>query len=70
MDDSVIAGDHHSNPDAMDIDPMPETVANGVEDSTNKKCESPQSSVSTVMLFPPSILAFFFCFFISGDLRY
>ncbi|KAK2387239.1 heat shock protein 70 (Hsp 70) family protein [Trifolium repens] len=43
------ADDHHSNFDAMDVDPVPETsdstnfVANGAEDSTNK-CDPPQNS--------------------------
>ncbi|KAK2441302.1 heat shock protein 70 (Hsp 70) family protein [Trifolium repens] len=42
------ADDHHSNSDAMDVDPVPETsdstnfAANGAEDSTNK-CVPPQN---------------------------
>ncbi|TKY46872.1 Heat shock 70 kDa protein 16 [Spatholobus suberectus] len=44
VDDSVMAGDYHSNSDAMDIDPISETVANGFEDNTNKNLESPCSS--------------------------
>ncbi|KAG4920880.1 hypothetical protein AAZX31_18G095700 [Glycine max] len=43
-DDSVMAGDYHSNSDAMDIDPISETVTNGFEDNTNKNLESPCSS--------------------------
>ncbi|KAI4308013.1 hypothetical protein L6164_031132 [Bauhinia variegata] len=39
--DSVAKGDDHSNFEAMEVDP-PETVANGVEDSNNKKFESPR----------------------------
>ncbi|KAG5138392.1 hypothetical protein JHK82_023123 [Glycine max] len=44
MDDLVMAGDYHSNSDAMDIDPISETVTNGFEDDTNKKLEFPCSS--------------------------
>jgi len=46
-----MAGNHNSNSDAMDIDPIPDTVANGFEDITNKKLESPCSSVSA-HIFP------------------
>jgi len=56
MDDLVMAGDHNSNSDAMDIDPSPE---NGFEDITDKKLESPCSSVST-HCFPPSLFPTFF----------
>ncbi|XP_061339759.1 heat shock 70 kDa protein 16-like isoform X2 [Gastrolobium bilobum] len=35
MDDLVMASDCHSNSDPMDVDPISETVANGIEDSTN-----------------------------------
>ncbi|RDX91229.1 Heat shock 70 kDa protein 16, partial [Mucuna pruriens] len=44
MDDSVMAGDYHTNSDAMDVDPTSETVANGFEDNTNKNLEAPCSS--------------------------
>ncbi|XP_027340928.1 heat shock 70 kDa protein 16-like isoform X2 [Abrus precatorius] len=47
MNDSVMVGDHHSNFDAMDVDPISETVANGFEDNTNKKLESPRSSADS-----------------------
>ncbi|XP_014522749.1 heat shock 70 kDa protein 16 [Vigna radiata var. radiata] len=43
-DDLVMEGNHNSNSDAMDIDPIPYPVANGFEDITNKKLESPCSS--------------------------
>lgn len=46
-------GNHNSNSDAMDIDPIPYPVANGFEDITNKKLESPCSSVSA-HVFPLS----------------
>jgi len=59
MDDLVMAGDHNSNSDEMDIDPIPETVTNGFEDITNKKLESPYSSVST-HVFPPHCFSLFF----------
>ena len=54
-----MAGDYHSNSDAMDIDPISETVTNGFEDDTNKKLEFPCSSVST-HVFPFSLSHFSF----------
>lgn len=56
-----MAGDYHSNSDAMDIDPISETVTNGFEDDTNKKLEFPCSSVST-HVFPFSLSHFSFPF--------
>jgi len=53
-----MAGDYHSNSDAMDIDPISETVTNGFEDNTNKNLESPCSSVISLSLY----LAFIFPF--------
>ena len=47
MDDSVTTGDHCSNSEAMDVEPISETVENRIENSINKKCEFPHSSVST-----------------------
>ncbi|XP_020230583.1 heat shock 70 kDa protein 16 [Cajanus cajan] len=44
IDDSVMEVDSHSNSDPMDVDPISETEANGFEDNTNKKFESPCSS--------------------------
>ncbi|KAK7305101.1 hypothetical protein VNO77_43001 [Canavalia gladiata] len=41
--DSAMESEYHSS-DAMDVDPTPETAANGFEDNTNKKLESPRSS--------------------------
>lgn len=61
-----MAGDYHSNSDAMDIDPISETVTNGFEDDTNKKLEFPCSSVST-HVFPFSLSHFQFSFL--GNLR-
>lgn len=42
-DDSVVVGNHHSNSDPMDIDHVSETIANGLENSTNK-CDSPRNT--------------------------
>lgn len=56
VDDSVTTGgDHYSNVEAMDVEPDSETVVNDIEDSVNKKCESPYTSVRTLMLFPLSL---------------
>ena len=49
MDNSVTRGDCHSNSDPMDVDTVSETVANGDEDRTNKKCDSPHTTVSSLM---------------------
>jgi hypothetical protein len=68
------ADDHHSNFDAMDVDPVPETsdstnfVANGAEDSTNK-CDPPQNPVSTVAFFRAVFTFFVFSFGEIPDLR-
>ncbi|CAL0315887.1 unnamed protein product [Lupinus luteus] len=45
VDDSVAAGDHHSNFEAMDVEHNSETVGNATEDCVNRKCGSPRSSV-------------------------
>ncbi|KAJ1441369.1 Heat shock protein 70 family [Sesbania bispinosa] len=45
VDDSVIVSDHHSSSDAMDIDPMSDTVANGADgtrkDKANRRLNVP-----------------------------
>ncbi|KAG4964388.1 hypothetical protein JHK85_039363 [Glycine max] len=42
VDDSVTTGDYHSNSEAMNVEPVSETVENVTEDSINKKCEAPR----------------------------
>ncbi|KAL2322644.1 hypothetical protein Fmac_027023 [Flemingia macrophylla] len=44
IDDSVMEVDSQPKSDPMDVDPISETAANGFEDITNKKWESPCSS--------------------------
>lgn len=46
MDDSSTTRDYHSNSEAMDVEPISETVENVTEDGIDK-CESPHRSVST-----------------------
>lgn len=55
MDGSVTTRDYHSNSDAMDVEPISETVA---EDSIKRKSESPDRSVSTSLSLSLSILFF------------
>ncbi|XP_057441185.1 heat shock 70 kDa protein 16-like [Lotus japonicus] len=44
LDDSVTAVDFHSNFEAMDVEPVSETVENVAEVSMNRKSDSPQRS--------------------------
>ncbi|TKY57284.1 Heat shock 70 kDa protein 16 [Spatholobus suberectus] len=44
VDDSVTTGVYHSNSEAMNVEPVSETIENVTEDSINKKCESPHLS--------------------------
>jgi len=69
VDDSVTTGDYHSNSEAMNVEPVSETVENVTEDSINKKCEAPRHLVSTPMLFCLSPLLTFFYWKISQILE-
>lgn len=47
MEASATPRDYHSNPEAMDVEPVSETGQNVNE---HKKCESPHSSVSALLM--------------------
>nr|KYP73398.1 Heat shock 70 kDa protein 4L [Cajanus cajan] len=44
VDDSVTTGVYHSNSEAMNVEPVSETIENVTEDNINNKCESPNHS--------------------------
>lgn len=67
MDDSSATRDYHSNSEAMDVEPISETVENVTEDGINKKCESPHRSVSTFLSL--SLSLFDECLFLMEHLR-